>query len=383
MEGICHVIKTEEDLWMKLALAYQPPADKPKSAGIALVLGAGVSLASNLPNWKNLLLQVAQKCFRFSSLQQAEEWLQQMKDEGFTLPAIATLLEERSRKSSLAECSEADLKFAFLVRQALYQNFVWKDGEISKHNNKKFSKKIRESNPTLAAIASLCVIKVGSRKYKANPLIQAIVTFNLDPILQGYVRATYQNGLLRTVERPSAGTIQNKTNIYHMHGMIRWDNKWDNFKKAAPDSLVLTEQQYFDFFDRPTSMFNYTFLHILREHPCLFIGLSMSDDNLRRLLHYSYRERVEAYMKEGLARAASELRARRHFAIRKRPRDRKIAEMLMKSFSQLGVEVLWVDGFEEIPNKLRELYEYHNRPDKKQFDERNWNDVYGPADPSV
>ena len=124
MEGICHVINTEKDLWMKLSLAYRPPVDKPKSAGIALVLGAGVSLASNLPNWKNLLLQVAQKCFRFSSLQQSEEWLQQMKDEGFTLPAIATLLEERSRKSSLAECSEVDLKFAFLVRQALYQNFV-------------------------------------------------------------------------------------------------------------------------------------------------------------------------------------------------------------------------------------------------------------------
>ncbi|HEU0079649.1 MAG TPA: SIR2 family protein [Longimicrobiaceae bacterium] len=61
--------------------------------------------------------------------------------------------------------------------------------------------------------------------------------------------------------------------------------RFHDLEDEAPDVRVFTEQEYFDFFNRPTSIYNYTFLHLLREFPCLFIGLSLKDDNIRRLLH--------------------------------------------------------------------------------------------------
>lgn len=112
-----------------------------------------------------------------------------------------------------------------------------------------------------------------------------------------------------TVERASAGPyaqsesergsfVPRRINIYHLHGYLRFDKKAGEPRKET-DKITLTEQDYFDVFNDPTSIFNYTFLHLLREWTCLFIGLSMQDENVRRLLHYSAKERMESLMAEG------------------------------------------------------------------------------------
>ena len=46
--------------------------------------------------------------------------------------------------------------------------------------------------------------------------------------------------------------------------------------------MVLTEQDYFDVFNDNTRLFNYTLLHLLREHSAVFVGLSLQDENLHR-----------------------------------------------------------------------------------------------------
>src|SRR5438552_886446 len=70
---------------------------------------------------------------------------------------------------------------------------------------------------------------------------------------------------------------------------------------------VFTEQQYYDFFSRPYGVFSYTFLYLLREFSCVFIGMSMQDENIRRLLHYSVSDR--------LGESASTRKRARHFAL--------------------------------------------------------------------
>src|SRR6185437_9069910 len=97
-----------------------------------------------------------------------------------------------------------------------------------------------------------------------NSLIHGIVTFNLDALLQAYVRARYGRHLLRTTERASAGKKPHTISLYHMHGHLRFDEMAGDLTKEAPDAVVLTEQDYFDFFNNPNSMFNYTFLYLLR-----------------------------------------------------------------------------------------------------------------------
>ena len=54
--------------------------------------------------------------------------------------------------------------------------------------------------------------------------------------------------------------------------------------------------------------------YLLCEYFCLFIGLSLNDDNIRRLLHYSKVEREHSFEREGVSQP-DEREIIRHFAI--------------------------------------------------------------------
>lgn len=140
-----------------------------------------------------------------------------------------------------------------------------------------------------------------------------------------------------------------------MHGNLRFDRKANRPGKEA-DKLVFTEQEYFDFFNSPTSLFNYTFLYLLREYSFLFIGLSMQDNNIRRLLHYSRKERVLAYEEEKKkTRDEIDSAVLRHFAILRRFESEAKRELIERALNYLGTLVIWVDDYESIPELFGEL----------------------------
>jgi hypothetical protein len=153
--------------------------------------------------------------------------------------------------------------------------------------------------------------------------------------------------------------------------------------RDAPEAVVLTEQDYYDFYNNPNSLFNYTFLFLLREYSCLFIGLSMEDENIRRLLHYSKMERMRALEKrkgrpveavkdpKKRARYIEELRGEcaRHVAILMRSGNRELEQAQEACLRPLGVSVLRVKpDFSDLPNKLGSLY--------KKADSTGWSKVY-------
>src|SRR5437588_11846295 len=110
-------------------------------------------------------------------------------------------------------------------------------------------------------------------------------------------------------------------------------------------------------------MFHYTLLYFLRMHPCLFVGLSLRDDNIRRLLHYSQIE-LQSSIKER-SRQHDELQKTiaqdrqptlRHYAVMKRTKDPRVDQLTERSLGSLGVQVLWLDCFEQLPSRLGEVY---------------------------
>jgi len=108
--------------------------------------------------------------------------------------------------------------------------------------------------------------------------------------------------------------------MYHVHGFFQFRKDKQTPDEEAPDIRVFTEQEYFDFFNQPISFFSYTFLYSLREYSLLFIGMSLKDENVRRLLHYSRKEMRESYEKEKEPPDEAERKSIRHYAIQKYPR---------------------------------------------------------------
>ena len=94
---------------------------------------------------------------------------------------------------------------------------------------------------------------------------------------------------------------------------------------------------------------------MLREHSCLFIGLSMRDDNLRRLLHYSTRERFAAYQEEGRLPDRARAKTVRHFAILPRFKSLAVGMAVKRSLANIGTTVLWASP-DEIPERLERMY---------------------------
>jgi hypothetical protein len=213
----------------------------------------------------------------------------------------------------------------------------------------------------------------------ANPRVRAVVTLNMDALLQTYVSAFSTKRLVRTVERPSAEPFAGSINLYHMHGYLHFNPTEKSHKRDSTEAVVLTEQDYYDFFNQPNKMFNYTFLYLLREYPCLFIGLSMQDENIRRLLHYSKLERMQALAKKrgvsveklGMNKALMDKEVKRHFVILTRNKNPQVNLANEETLGALGVKVLWLDSYARISGLVKSLYA--SIPE----DSGNWLEVYG------
>lgn len=327
---------------------------------IVLCLGAGVSQGSRVPDWKELLYRIGGKVMRGEA--HGRQVVDQLAEDGLSLPAIAGILEAEHQKRRRLAKEEPEAQFSDLIREALYRETGLVHDSSSKAEA--FVKQTQRDNPTLRAVGALCVID--GPPFKRNPKVRAVINFNYDALFYRYTRARYRPFLLRTIERPEAPLNPNRIPVYHPHGFLHFSKKYaGNKDRETPDQLVLTEQEYFDRFNRPLTVFTYTMLFLLREHPFLFLGCSLNDENVRRLLHYSLQERLEG-IKRREKRPSS--RAIRHFMIRKRERNPEITHLVEASLKRLGVRIVWINDYADIGEVLGQVYE--------AVDGRRWGDVY-------
>jgi hypothetical protein len=321
--------------------------------GIVLALGAGVSTGAGLPGWRELLQRIGRDCLG----ENGGELISELMGEGFSLPSIAGMLR--------ASCPEGEI-FSDIVRAELYNKFPFYPQGINEANSESIVDYIQKSkSQTLNAVAGLCAVRderyIKQTFYVPNPRVHAIINFNIDTVLRKYIEVRYpcknREPLVRTVERASKSSDPEKISVYHVHGNLRFDPKANRPDKEASDKLVFAEQEYFDFFNSPTSLFNYTFLYMLREHSFLFVGLSMQDDNIRRLLHYSRKERVQAYEEEKKrTRDKIESKVLRHFVVLRKFESEAKKQLIERALYYLGTSIIWVDEYEDLPELLGDVY---------------------------
>jgi hypothetical protein len=319
------LIESQTARWKLLTKNY-------RNEGVALFLGAGVSTGCKLPGWYELICRVAETYWGNYARQTVDALLA----NGLNLPAIASILESEHKTGAT---------FLERLRAALYQDFPFR--EVLKTPAKRRALvTFVHTNSTMRAVAAFCATKV-SGNFGANPLVHSVITSNVDAVLRTYVRARYGDWLLRTIGSAKHNRRVGRIPTYYMHGFLHFDDAQAEDRKAVP--CVFTEGEYFDFFNRPHSVFNYTFLYLLREFHCVFIGASMQDQNIRRLLHYSVAERRGT-------RSDPRLSGLRHFALLRRSGSAKNDNLTDLSLRLLGTRILWLDTYNEIPARLAEVY---------------------------
>lgn len=138
----------------------------------------------------------------------------------------------------------------------------------------------------LAAIARLCT----------RPEIQAVVSYNYDTLLEHAISQVVNEPSWPSERRRPPVSIarqiaihadtqpgrRSRLNVYHVHGCLPPPGV---LLHLAADPVVVTQQDYARSMQEPYTWEDSTQLHCLRNFACLFLGLSMSDWNMLRLLH--------------------------------------------------------------------------------------------------
>jgi len=163
-----------------------------------------------------------------------------------------------------------------------------------------------------------------------------ILTYNYDDYLESYL----DNLPLPYNELYDSNcVVDSRLSIYYVHGFLPNVRYKTHMLERHQQSVYLTEANYNELYNHPYSWQISSQLSFFRENTCLFIGCSLADPNIRRLLEMTKKEN------------------RTHFAIL--TRDKIAVKDLVRAsnhFARLGIEVFWDDDFLDIRRQLGELY---------------------------
>ncbi|MDR4504495.1 MAG: TIR domain-containing protein [Candidatus Scalindua sp.] len=278
---------------------------------LTLVCGAGVSVGAGVPSWNDLLLRL--------------------------------LSEMMSRMSSDHALPMADLdanKF-----HSRYSPSSLVVGKYLKTNlGKDFLKELRDalyaSDPKSCEILDSIVDL--SRPQRDGKPLDSIITFNFDALLEENLEK--QNINHKAVYGEGVRNSPSELPVYHVHGFLPR-------KGRIPPNMevVFSEDAYHSQFIEPFSWSNLIQLNKLSQNTCLFIGLSLTDPNLRRLLDVANRKNPDKSLN--------------HYFIKKVPSNSKTRDPMdqlallleEQDANELGLSMIWVEDYREIPGILQKI----------------------------
>ncbi len=271
----------------------------------ALFLGAGVSVSAQMPSWDKLL-----------------------KD----LVAMGRIINHNDFLSISNEMDNSNLVIARYIQKSLGVDNI----ELRKRIWNIFYKNENVGRSDL--ISSICNL-VNSQKN-----VRSILTYNYDTLVEENLERIGKNCF------PVYGYNRDEYNsfpVYHVHGIISRDNK-----EQQEERIVLNERDYHEMYSKVFDWSNVEQLHALTRCTCFFIGLSMKDPNLRRLL-----EIAKGYRGKEVRHYAFLERKSKCKTAEKREEDFQIREDML---ADLGINVIWYSGgnnHKQLPKLIQSIAE--------------------------
>ncbi|MEC0090602.1 TIR domain-containing protein [Paenibacillus macquariensis] len=281
---------------------------------LTLVCGAGVSISAGIPTWNELLNKL-----------------------------LETMMKRISNNHNITINFENTSDF-----NSRYSNLII--GKYLKNNlGKEFQNEVRNalysgslgSNRIIESITNI------SRPQRDRKPLDSIITFNFDSLIEEYLSSNSVKN--RSIYCEGIKHKSDEIPIYHVHGFLP---RLGDI--PIESNIVFSEDSYHSQFIEPFSWSNLIQLNKLSQNTCLFIGLSLTDPNLRRLLDVSIRKNPDKNLN--------------HYIIKKIPitiengRESidKLAYLLEEQdANELGLNVIWIRSFEEIStflNKINNIY---------------------------
>ena len=337
---------------------------------LTFYLGAGVSIPNGLPSWDKLVLSMYfssnKRIFKYGHIRPfpnylfaISEWIMKEKNEPLDILV-------RKLKRNVSEDH-----FMKLLVETLYAGYYTESIEdIHLTPND-----ILDANPTLKSIVEIC-----NEREKG---VKAIITYNYDNLLELGLNEIHgaQNHYKPIFK--SDDELHDKLPIYHVHGYIPVPGT--DVEQSKYEHIILSEESYHRAAQDAYYWGNMVQMQHLSNSTGVMIGMSLSDRNIRRILdslrstpiktnnylitkkprrknlespdHDFVRRKAEEYMSkfERSGRKAPQMKT--DFTIQKITdiiSDNEI-ENFAEEFSDLGLELIWFDEFDELPEILSKI----------------------------
>lgn len=216
-----------------------------------LFIGSGMSRRYlNFPNWEGLLRQFCEKI-----ADDEYEFIRLKRESGGDFAKLGSLLEKEFNERWYKDKSiRSDDKF---VSDSVRHGCSPFKSEISLH--------LRSFNKINERYAE----EVSALKRISERNVSGIITTNYDKFIETLAP---KYSVYASQEDLIFSSVQGFAEIYKIHGSV------DN-----PESIVITAQDY-ERFDRKAKYLAAKLLTIFVEYPVVFLGYSMSDANIRKIL---------------------------------------------------------------------------------------------------
>ena len=272
---------------------------------LSLVCGAGVSKALNIPVWNELIGNIITDIY----------------------------FDKKTNKEDFVETLLSNFPSSNLIL-GKYLKLILKD-DFEKELHKQIYNKLNQGDDAIKSdlIKSICSL---ARPNRLGHRLESIITFNYDDIIERSFadRQLEYQSIWEEGQQHNANAIP----IYHVHGFLPQSG-------VNNSNIVFTEESYHSQFIDPYSWSNLIQLTTFASNVCLFIGISLNDPNLRRLLDISWRR--NHYCNHYIAKKRNETE------------NAEINETLNMLFEQdaisLGLNVIWYSNHNDLPSILSNI----------------------------
>lgn len=307
---------------------------------LVLVLGSGVSKDFGLPDWSTLLQKLM-----LTTIEKEREVSILLSKIFTSIFSPSPLIAGRYLQKFYLD---KEMSFEEEVRKILYENI-----------------NIEKPSELMNEIINFC--HSPTKNHKLN----SIITYNFDDVLEQILCKKGAQNIYKSIYGIEIDS-ENKLPIYHVHGFLQQFGELNEQNQITFGESIY-HKQYTDMY----SWNNIVQISKFRELNCLFIGSSLTDPNIRRLLdiarkqnkekkdyHYTFKirhkkETVKTELQRFLEYNSDLITGKSHlgwdlnetviFLI-------KVIERFEESDAEsFGVQTIWIEDWSEIPEILKAI----------------------------
>jgi hypothetical protein len=331
-----------------------------RQEGWALCIGAGTSLKL-FPSWAELVRRIAHRDGGDSTAAALDRYFRDFSPDAILQAAVDRLGgDESSFAMMLAEDLYRDFRQRLTAAEWTLTSRALAAAHMGQLNRGEWLQFLSMAEPKLSEVSALGLARTVADTIDTKYEPTTIVSFNAEPLFSTMLNAFVARRRDATGDVSSKDVIDRVTHSisyrfpsrlphYFCHGLLPVPDAPTSHNSI--DKLVFSEGQYLQLANNAFSWQSASFIQVCMTQSIVFVGVSLSDPNMRRWLSWVHATRMlelkEQHDREGPSTT--------HFWLNVDPGSSIERAWIESTVAHLGVRLVWLPGWSDAEQALRRM----------------------------